>query len=82
MTIKFSRDEKKILLLLIQRYFAEERGEEIGDLAAEFFLDFVTAEIGPFIYNQAINDARKSLNETMSDLEYRLYELEKPTPKL
>ena len=81
MTIKFSKDEKKILIPLIQQYFEEERGEDIGNLAAEFFLDFVAAEIGPFIYNHAISDARKSLNEYMSELEYRLYELEKSTPK-
>ena len=81
MTIKFSVDEKKRIIPLIQRYFEEERGEKPGNLAAEFLLDFFVAEIGPFIYNRAIRDALNALKDNAAELEYRFYELEKPIPK-
>ena len=81
MTITFSVDEKKRLIPLIQRYFEEERDEEIGNLAAEFLLDFFVAEVGPFIYNRAIHDALNALKDNAAELEYRFYELEKAIPK-
>ena len=79
-TIKFSVDEKKRIIPLIQQYFEEERGEEIGNLAAEFLLEFFAAEVGPFIYNRAIHDALNTLKDNAAELEYRFYELEKPIP--
>ncbi len=78
MIIKFSTEEKRSIIPLIQQYFEKERGEEIGNLAAEFLLDFFVSKIGPVIYNHAINDARNYLKERMDELEYGLYELEKP----
>ena len=78
MKIKLTQEEKKKVIPLIQRYYEEEKGEKIGNLAAEFLLDFFVKEIGPIIYNHAISDARKYLTEKMSDIEYWFYELEKP----
>lgn len=81
MSIKFSVEEKRKLLPLVQRYFARERDEEMGILAAEIFLDFVAAEIGPFIYNKALTEARRVFSDTNAELEFKLYELEMPAPK-
>lgn len=81
MKIKLSTVEKQKAILLIQDYFAKERDEEIGNLAAEFLLDFFIEDIGAIIYNHAIDDARKYLKMRMEDLEYGLYELEKPISK-
>ena len=78
MKIKLTQEEKKKVIPLIQRYYEEEKGEKIGNLAAEFLLDFFVKEIGPIIYNHAISDARKNLTEKMSDIEYWFHELEKP----
>lgn len=79
--INLSEAEKQRIIPLIQHYFEEERGEQIGMLAAEFLLDFFMAEIGPFIYNKAITDARTILKDKIAEFEYRLYELERPLPK-
>lgn len=57
MAIRLPDPTRQELLASIQRYFIEERGEEIGDLQATFFLDFVLREVGPSIYNQAIRRA-------------------------
>lgn len=52
----------------IQNYFSHEREEELGDLAASFFLDFILEKLGPEIYNQGISDAYKLIKERSEDL--------------
>lgn len=42
--------------------------EEIGDLKAGLFFDFILTELGPTIYNQAIADAQAFLEERVADL--------------
>lgn len=78
LTVKLSREQKEPLVRRVQEYFQDERGEEIGDLAAEFFLDYMIQELGPVIYNQAIQDAVKLVGEKMVSLEDDLHSLEKP----
>lgn len=65
-------ETKKALVNAIKDYFLKERDEEIGELAASFFLDFVLEEIGPIVYNQAIKDAQSSLQRTVADLDVTL----------
>ncbi|MDQ6611496.1 MAG: DUF2164 domain-containing protein [Gemmatimonadota bacterium] len=59
---------RKIAVASIRRYFAENMEEEIGDLKSEILLDFVLAEIGPSIYNQAITDAQHFIEESAVDM--------------
>lgn len=72
MAIALPDETKKALVTAIRLYFSQERDEEIGDLAASFFLDFVLEEIGPSIYNQGIKDAQASLQRTVADLDVNL----------
>lgn len=72
MPIDFPDETKKELVSAIKRYFLNERDEEIGDLAAAFFLDFVLETIGPSIYNQAIRDAQGRLQVIVADLDLNL----------
>ncbi len=72
-TINFSKELKKQMIDDIKKYFLEERDEEIGDLAAGLFLDFITRKMGSAFYNQAIQDAHLFINEKLDDL----YALEK-----
>lgn len=41
-------------------------------------MDWMIQELGPFIYNQAIQDARNMIHEKMLQIEDELYTLEKP----
>jgi uncharacterized protein (DUF2164 family) len=61
----------------IQRFFYEERNEEIGNLAAENVLEFVKKYLGPYFYNEAIKDARSLMEEKVASIEDDLYALEK-----
>jgi len=76
--IKLSREEKKEIVERVVAFFAEERGEAIGHLAAEQIVDFMMAELGPRLYNKAIGDARAVLAEKFAQMEDELYALEKP----
>jgi uncharacterized protein (DUF2164 family) len=79
MNIKLPREQKQQLIERVQNYFYEERSEEIGDLSAELLLDYMIKEIGPVVYNQAIQDAIKTVGEKMVSLEDDLHSLEKST---
>ncbi|KAA0550060.1 DUF2164 domain-containing protein [Bacillus sp. BGMRC 2118] len=81
MMIKIPRNEKERLIEQVQQYFLQERDEEIGSIAAEGFLDFILKEASPYVYNQAILDARKVLSDRMTLLEEELYLLEQPIQK-
>lgn len=76
MPIKLEKDTEKYLIESIQRFFAEEMEDEIGDLKALRILEFFIREIGPSVYNQAIADAQSFLQEKTADLGGARYEAE------
>lgn len=69
MTIILSDAARKQSIASIQRYFAEELDQDIGDLKAGLLLDFIAKEIGPSIYNGAIGDAQTYLRDRVADLD-------------
>lgn len=77
--IKFSKDEKKILIQKIQMYFSEELKQKIGQFDAEFLLDFFTEEVGSYFYNRGLYDAQAALEKRMDSIHEAIYELEKAT---
>lgn len=79
--IKLPKEEKLEIIRSVQGYFAEERSEELGELGAEQLVDFMLQELGPYIYNKAIADARNTVNGKMGQLEDELYALERPTQR-
>ena len=52
----------------IRDYFSKERDEELGDLASELILDFFINELGPYIYNQGIEDSYAYIQDKADDL--------------
>lgn len=79
---KMPREQKGQLVEAVQHYFETERGEAIGSIAAEGIVDFMTAALGPYLYNEAMKDARKVVAERFTAVEDELYALEKPLPRL
>jgi uncharacterized protein (DUF2164 family) len=73
-----SKEIKEELISKIQYFFLNERGEEIGNLAAEQFLDFITNETSFYFYNEGIEDANTALQSRMENLEEDLYTLKRP----
>ncbi len=82
MTIKLPREQKEMMIAAVQQFFETERGESLGSIAAESFVDFMIGAVGPHVYNQAVQDARRVVNERLASIEDELYSLEKPLPRL
>jgi uncharacterized protein (DUF2164 family) len=72
-------DARKRAIAALRAYVAEHMDEEIGDLKAALLFDFILAELGPTIYNQAIADARAFFEERVTDLTGVCYHEEFPT---
>ncbi|MEC0370594.1 DUF2164 domain-containing protein [Paenibacillus chibensis] len=76
--IKLPKEQKLEIASRVQGYFEDERSESIGQLGAEQLIDFMISELGPYIYNKAIEDARAFITEKMAQIDDDLYALEKP----
>lgn len=75
--IQWTKEKKDQAIRDIQQFFYDERGEEIGIIAAENFLDFFAAQVGPHIYNQGVKDARNVVSDRLAAVEEDLYALER-----
>jgi len=49
--------------------YAQEFDEELSAFRAEHILTFFVRSLGPSVYNQAIQDARKFMAERLEDLD-------------
>lgn len=58
-------------------HFADERGEEIGIIAAEAILDVILDSCGKDIYNQGLSDAQNIVQTKIADLNVELQALRK-----
>jgi uncharacterized protein (DUF2164 family) len=76
MPIRLDKEKRQALIASVERYFAEEMEEEIGDLKASLLLEFCLQEIGPCVYNQAILDAQAWMQERVTDLDGSCFEAE------
>ena len=74
MTIELTKAAHTAALTSLERYFQEENGEPIGNMAAGALLNFFLLEIGPAIYNQAIADAQESMQARVAEIDIELHE--------
>ena len=72
-TIEISKQARASAIASIQRYFEENMTEPIGALPAGLLLNFFIEDIGPTIYNQAILDAQRRMEQRVADLSGELY---------
>lgn len=72
-----SAESRARALKAIIAFFQDERGEEIGVIAAEEALDFFLQDIAPEIYNRAVDDAREACRQNAEDGELALELLKK-----
>ena len=82
MLIKLGKEEKDHIIHQIKDYVVKEYGEDMGDLAALNWLDFIVKEIGPYLYNQGVHDAKTLIDQKMVSLEEDVDALLRPVPPL
>lgn len=78
MRVCLTEDRRARVLSLLKDLFAESFDEELSDFRAKELLDFFVRELGPPVYNQAIQDARAFLLDKLEDLEGEVYETDEP----
>ena len=77
--IKFSSEEKDLIVRKIKLYFSEELKQQIGSFDAEFLLDFFAQEIGAYFYNRGLYDAQALLAAKLEDIQDSIHQLEQAT---
>ncbi|HEV2801933.1 MAG TPA: DUF2164 domain-containing protein [Pyrinomonadaceae bacterium] len=76
MAIELTKEARDEAIASIQKYFEENMEEPIGNLAAGALLNFFLEEIGPSVYNRAVADVQKRLQERVSELDIEVHEEE------
>jgi uncharacterized protein (DUF2164 family) len=76
MRIRISEERREHLLSEITRFFADEFDRELSGYQAGLLLDFFVRQLGPPVYNQAIQDARGFMQAKLEDLDGEFYEPE------
>jgi uncharacterized protein (DUF2164 family) len=66
--IELTPETKKLLLANLQNYYSAEREEELSEFQAGLLLEFILSDIGIYIYNQAIADAQKLMQQKTEEL--------------
>lgn len=61
-------DGKAVMIKEIKGYFLDERGEELGDLAALLMLEFFADKLAPQFYNLGIQDAHEFMAQRLEDI--------------
>ncbi|MBI0581685.1 MAG: DUF2164 domain-containing protein [Methanomassiliicoccales archaeon] len=67
--IVLEREKRDDMVKVLIAYFKEERGEEIGQLAAGILLDVIVEKMAPEFYNQGVIDSCAYMNERVEDMQ-------------
>lgn len=66
--IGIEKEQREAMIASLQSYFAHERDEELGHLAAELLLRHILREIAPDVYNAGIRDAARYITQRLDDI--------------
>lgn len=78
MTIELTKEAKQTALESLQKYFAENMEEPLGNLAGGALLNFILEEIGPSLYNKGVADAQERMQARIGELDYEVHADEFP----
>lgn len=74
MKLELTDDRKRKITDAIKNHFTKELEIDLSDFQIEQLVEFLLKDIGPQIYNQAINDVESFIKEKLTDLEGDLIE--------
>jgi len=66
--LELQKEIRVKMIKKIEKFFLNERDEEIGELAAIQFLDFITENLASEFYNKSIRDCMAQLSINIEDL--------------
>lgn len=74
MPLSLTKEQRAKVVDSLQRFADGHLDQEMSDLQAGAFLDYILKEIAPFAYNQGVEDAQKSLLRFSEDLSGSCFE--------
>ncbi|WP_171962602.1 DUF2164 domain-containing protein [Bordetella trematum] len=74
MSIELDSPARREAIASIQRYFDEYMETPIGNVAAGALLGFFLQEIGPVVYNQAVQDAQCAVQARIEGVALEVHE--------
>ena len=75
--IKDKTLSRKVIDEVITRVQDIEDPEVAGEIVAQDLIDIVLENVGPEIYNSAVDDATKLIREKLEDIEYSVEDLKR-----
>jgi uncharacterized protein (DUF2164 family) len=76
MPIEIPKEARATAIASIERYFAENMEERIGNVTAGALLGFFLDEVGPVVYNQAVREVQERLQARVMEVDLEVYEEE------
>ncbi len=76
MALKLDDTRRRALVEQLRVFFREKFDEDLSEYRAGELLDFLLGSLGPPIYNQAVQDARRFMLQRLEDLDGEVYEPE------
>ncbi|MGS4885593.1 DUF2164 domain-containing protein [Roseibium sp. MB-4] len=76
--LKLDKDTRARLNQQIRQYLSDELDTDIGNMEADFLIDFLTKSLGASFYNLGLKDAQALLARKMDDINDELYGMEQP----
>ncbi|WP_420340437.1 DUF2164 domain-containing protein [Roseibium sp.] len=76
--LKLDKDTRARLNQQIRQYLSDELDFDIGNMEADFLIDFLTKSLGASFYNLGLKDAQALLARKMDDINDELYGMEQP----
>ena len=74
MALELDADRRDRLIRELRGLFLERFDDEISEFRAAEILEFFLAALGPQVYNQGVQDARKFLIDKLDDLDGEVHE--------
>lgn len=74
MAITLDDERRAALTTRLRAFFEEEFDEDLSEFRAARLLDFCLGALGPQVYNQAVQDARRFMQTKLEDLEGDVHE--------
>jgi uncharacterized protein (DUF2164 family) len=72
--IRLSDERRQRLVRILQHHFESSYAESLSEFRAVQLVDLCLRELGPTVYNQAIQDACAFMQDKLVDLEGEFYE--------
>ena len=75
--LKLDKDTRARLAHQIKHYLETDLDVEIGNMDAEFLMDFLTPTLGAHFYNLGLKDAQALFARKVDDINDEIYALER-----